>query len=58
MALEYGGRETIKYKGADQPMNRINLKSENTSDWSLWLDDNNKVVRIVIADSNTEAVRD
>ena len=33
------------------------LKSE-AGDWSMWLDDQFKLVRILVASDNTEVVRD
>lgn len=50
-------REKIKVKGVEQQLTRLNLKGENY-DWSLWLDDHNKMVRIQVPAENTEVIRD
>ncbi len=57
VALEFAGREKVTIRGAERELTRINLRSED-AEWSLWLDDANKVVRIVIAGANTEILRD
>ena len=57
VSLEYRGRETVKVGGVDRELNRFDLAGENLS-WALWLDDQQKLVRILIASDNTEVVRD
>jgi hypothetical protein len=57
VSLEFAGREKVEIRGAERELTRLNLHAED-SDWSLWLDDANKVVRMVIAGTNTEIVRD
>ena len=57
VALEFAGREKVTIRGAERELTRINLHSED-AEWSLWLDDANKVVRIVIVGANTEILRD
>ena len=57
VTMEYVGREQVTLRGTQQELNRFNLKSEDQN-WQLWLDDHNKLVRIVIASENTEVVRD
>jgi len=56
-SLEYLTREKITYKGAEQELNKLELKSE-TGTWSLWLDDHFKLLRILIPSENTEVIRD
>ena len=55
--MEYLGREKISLKGTEQEFNKLELKSESGT-WVLWLDDQFKVQRILIADENTEVTRD
>jgi hypothetical protein len=55
--VEFSGREKVMMHNVQQELSRFDLKSE-TGDWSFWLDDHYKLVRIVIADQNTEVIRD
>jgi hypothetical protein len=57
--LELEGREKISIHGKEQDLLRLDLKGENF-DWTLWVDDKDqfKLMRVVIADDNTEVVRD
>jgi hypothetical protein len=57
--LELVGREKVPIHGAERELLRLNLKGDTFS-WALWVDENDhfKLVRVVIADANTEAVRD
>jgi hypothetical protein len=57
LSAEYLGREKIAYKGNQQEFNKIELKTEAGA-WQLWLDDQFKVVRILIEGDNTEVIRD
>ncbi len=57
VGVEYYGRDNVSVHGKPRELNRFDLKSE-TSDWQLWLDDDYKVVRMVIPDLSTEIVRD
>ncbi len=57
VGVEYFGRDSVTFHGKPRELNRFDLKSE-TSDWQLWLDDDYKVVRMVIPDLATEIVRD
>jgi hypothetical protein len=57
VTLEYAGRETVKVKGIDRELNRINLSSD-MGDWAIWLDDQHKIIRMVIASDNSEVLRD
>jgi hypothetical protein len=50
-------REKLSINGAERQLTRLNLKGENY-DWSLWLDDKNKMVRILVPAENTEIIRD
>ncbi len=57
VSMEFSGREKITVHGVERELNRFNLKSEG-GDWALWLDDQFKVVRILVTSDNTEVVRD
>jgi hypothetical protein len=57
VSMEFSGREKVPVHGAERELNRFNLKSEG-GDWALWLDDQFKVVRILVTSDNTEVVRD
>jgi hypothetical protein len=57
--MEIGGREKVTIRGTERELLRLSLKGENFS-WSLWVDDKDqfKLMRVQIADDNTEVTRD
>jgi len=57
--MELVGREKVMIRGAERELWRLNLKGESFA-WALWVDDKDqfKLMRVVIADDNTEVVRD
>jgi hypothetical protein len=57
--MELVGREKVTIRGTERELLRLNLKGEAFS-WALWLDDKDqfKLMRVLIADDNTEVVRD
>jgi hypothetical protein len=57
ISMAFTGREKVPVHGAERELNHFLLKSD-AGDWSLWLDDQFKLVRILIASDNTEVVRD
>jgi hypothetical protein len=57
LSVEFAGREKVNFKGADRDMNKFVLHSEG-GDWTLWLDDQFKLQRILVASDNTEVIRD
>ena len=57
LSLEFGGRDKVTIRGAAQELNKFVLRSE-AGDWTMWVDDQFKLQRIVIASDNTEVVRD
>jgi hypothetical protein len=57
VSVEFSGKDRIPIRGVDRDLNRFTLKTEN-GDWSLWLDDQFKLIRILIAGDNTEVLRD
>jgi hypothetical protein len=57
VTVEFAGREKVTFRGAEVELNRLDLKSESGT-WSLWLDDQFKLQRILILGQNTEVLRD
>jgi hypothetical protein len=57
--LELVGREKVTIRETERELLRLNLKGESFS-WALWVDDKDqfKLMRVLIADDNTEVVRD
>lgn len=57
--MELLGREKVTIRGTERELLRLNLKTE-TATWALWVDeaDKFKLVRVLVADDNTEVVRD
>ncbi len=57
--MELVGKEKVMIGGTERELWRLNLKGEQFS-WSLWVDEKDqfKLVRVEIADDNTEVVRD
>jgi hypothetical protein len=57
--MELAGREKVTIRGRERELLRLNLKGESFS-WALWVDDKDqfKLMRVLIADDNTEVVRD
>ena len=57
VSMAFTGKEKVPVHGAERELNHFVLKSD-AGDWSLWLDDQFKLVRILVASDNTEVVRD
>jgi hypothetical protein len=57
VTLDYAGREKVNIRGVDRELNRVNLSSD-MGDWAVWLDDQHKIIRMVIASDNSEVLRD
>jgi hypothetical protein len=55
--VAFTGRDKIEIGGAERELNRFSLKSEG-GEWVLWLDEQFKIIRILIAGDNTEVLRD
>jgi hypothetical protein len=57
--MELVGREKVTIRGTERELLRLNLKSESSS-WVLWVDEKDqfKLMRVLIADDNTEVIRD
>jgi hypothetical protein len=57
VSIAYTGKEKIPVRGVERELNHFLLKSD-AGEWSLWLDDQFKLVRILVPSDNTEVVRD
>jgi hypothetical protein len=57
LSMEFLGREKISLKSGPQDLLKLELKSD-ASTWQLWLNDQFKVMRMVIVGENTEVDRD
>jgi hypothetical protein len=57
VSLEFTGRDKVAVHGVDRELNHFTLKSDG-GEWAMWLDDQFKLVRILIPGDNTEVVRD
>lgn len=57
--MELVGREKVNIRGTERELLRLNLKGESFS-WALWVDEKDqfKLMRVLVADDNTEVVRD
>ncbi len=57
VTMEYAGKEGVTLHGSPVQLDRFNLTADGV-DWSLWLDSNMKLMRILIPSEHTEVVRD
>jgi hypothetical protein len=57
LSLEFSGRDKVTIHGTEKELNKFVLRSEG-GDWVMWVDDQFKLQRIVIASDNTEVLRD
>jgi hypothetical protein len=57
VTVEFTGREKVAIRGVEVELNRLDLKGDS-GNWTLWLDDQFKLQRILILGDNTEVVRD
>ena len=57
VTVEFSGKDKVTLRGAEHDLNRFDLKGE-AGDWTFWMDDQFKLIRILIADENTEVLRD
>ena len=55
--MEYTGRQMVKLHGEMHELNGFSMQAE-TGQWKLWLNDDNKLVKVLIAAENTEVIRD
>jgi hypothetical protein len=57
IAMTFVGQQKIKMKGVEHSYKTFKLTGES-GDWTLWFNDENKLVRVVIAAESTEVLRD
>jgi hypothetical protein len=57
LTLEFAGRDKVTIRGTERELNKFVLRSEG-GDWTMWLDDQFKLQRILIASDSTEVIRD
>jgi hypothetical protein len=57
LSVEFQGRDKVGIRGTEQDLNKFVLHSEG-GDWTMWLDDQFKLQRILVAADSTEVVRD
>jgi hypothetical protein len=57
VGVSFAGREKVKIHGTEQELIRLDITADS-GDWTLWLDDNLKLQRVVAPVENTEVVRD
>lgn len=55
--MEYKGLQKITVKGIEKQAGTFLLRTES-GDWTLYLDENQKLVRILVPDEKTEIIRD
>ncbi len=55
--ISYIGKETVELHGAAKELSKFSLSSE-FGDWVLYLDENHKLVRVLVPGEGTEAIRD
>jgi hypothetical protein len=57
LSAEFLGREKVNLKNGPQDLLKVELKND-AGDWQLWLDDQFKVMRIMVVGENTFVDRD
>jgi len=57
LSAEFLGREKVSLKSGQQDLLKLELKTE-AGTWQLWLDDQFKVMRMLVVGENTEVDRD
>jgi hypothetical protein len=57
VTAEFIGREKVSLKSGPQDLLKVELKND-AGVWQLWLDDQFKVMRMLIVGENTEVIRD
>lgn len=55
--VSYYGKETVMFHDVAKELTRFSISSE-FGDWVLYLDENNKLVRVVVPGEATEVIRD
>lgn len=57
LSVEFQGRDKVSIRGAEKELNKFILRSEG-GDWTIWLDDQFKLQRVLVTADNTEVIRD
>jgi hypothetical protein len=57
LTVEFTGREKIAIRGTERELNKFILHSEG-GDWTMWLDNQFKLQKILIPSDSTEVIRD
>jgi hypothetical protein len=57
LSAEFLGREKVSLKSGQQDLLKLEFKTE-AGTWQLWLDDQFKVMRMLVVGENTEVDRD
>ena len=57
LTVEFTGREKIAIRGNPMELNKFILRSEG-GDWTMWLDNQFKLQKILIPSDSTEVIRD
>jgi hypothetical protein len=57
ISLEYVGKEKLALASGERELQRFKLEAEG-AEWTLWLDPQRKLVRVLIAAQNIEVLRD
>ena len=55
--INYVGHEMLSLHGVAKDLSKFSMTSE-FGDWVLWLDDNHKLVRLILPGEGTEVIRD
>jgi hypothetical protein len=55
--MTFNAVEKLPLHGTEHDLSRFTLSSDS-GDWSIWVDDHFKVMRILISSDSTEVVRD
>jgi hypothetical protein len=57
-SVAYVASEFITIKGAPRQVSKFVIASEGSPEWSLWIDSDKKLVRVLIPSESTEVLRD
>ena len=57
ISVEYKGKEKVTLKGGQVELDRFDITGE-LGEWNLWVDNNRKLVRVVMPSNSTEVVRE
>ncbi|MGH9601750.1 MAG: hypothetical protein ACRD24_05115, partial [Terriglobales bacterium] len=57
ISMEYTGKDRVKLASGERDLRRFKLDTEGV-EWSLWLDEQHKMVRVLIVSQHIEVLRD